>query len=168
MAEKTVDLSQAKQMGLRRLGSRARSVAELRQYLLDQAVLEPVVDQVISRFIEVGLLDDAGFARAWVETRQISRSTSKSALRRELIEKGISEEIISNILAEIEPDDYEVAMGFALRRVKTMSGLDQLTVTRRLSAQLARRGFGSAVIRRTVEQVISQIGGEVGNIADDE
>ena len=168
MAGQVIDIQQAKQIGLRRLTTKSRSVAELRRHLLDKQVTQPVADQVISRFIEVGLLDDTAFARSWVTTRQVGKSASQAVLRRELVEKGIDAAVISEVLAGDVLPDLEVAENLARRRVKTMLGLDPVIVTRRLSATLARRGFSPSVVRRVVHQVVAETTGEVGNIDGDE
>lgn len=163
------DVEQAKAIGLRRLAVRERSVLELRQDLRRRHVADPVIDEVIGRFTEVGLLDDTRFARAWVTERQTGKSVSRSVLSRELAAKGIPREVGAAVLDDVRPE-AEVALDLARKKIRAMSGLDRATATRRLAAQLARRGFADSVVRKTVRQVVDDMmmEREVGNIVGDE
>jgi len=157
----------ARRIALRRLATRARSTGEVGEYLRREQVPEPAIQAVIDRFTAVGLLDDAAFARSWVEERQRAKSAGASQLRRELVAKGIDEAIIGEVLAGGTRPDDEVALDLARRRIRAMSGLDKATQTRRLAGQLARRGFAPSVVRRVVARVVGESSGD-GSIGDHE
>lgn len=143
-----------------------RSCAELKDDLLKRHVCEDLANQVVARFIEVGILNDAEFARAWVRSRRSLKMVSSMKLRRELVAKGVSVESITQALDEVEDTEAEIALSFARRRIRGLSGKDQATIQRRLSAQLARRGFAYSIIQKTVHQIMKET--ELGTIADDE
>ena len=163
------DVAEAKAIALRRLTVRARSVAELRADLAARGVVGPVIDEVVTRLTEVGLLDDAAFAQAWVEERQRAAGASRARLGQELAAKGVDRDTIGAALPPAT-DDAGVALELARRKVRAMSGLDPVVVKRRLAGQLARRGFSDAVVYATVRQVVAELAPAdgVGNIADDE
>ena len=65
--------------------------------------------RLLDRFEEVGLVDDAAFARAWVEQRQPGRGLARRALAQELRRKGVDDEVAREALDELDPDDEEEA-----------------------------------------------------------
>lgn len=91
------------------LAARPRSVAETRGRLRHLGYPQALVDRVVDRLIEMDYLDDAAFARAWVESRDRSRPRGETALRRELALKGVAREVVDVILAERAGSDGEPA-----------------------------------------------------------
>ena len=81
------------------LEARPRSVAETRRRLLRACYPEALVDQVVTRLVEVGYLDDEAFARAWVESRDRAHPRGAAALRRELATRGVASDAIAAALA---------------------------------------------------------------------
>lgn len=146
-------VAMAREIALRRLSVRARSRKELAQDLAKREVPAEAVAQVLDRFMEVGLIDDAAFAEEWVEAR--GRRSGAGRLRQELRLKGVAEEHIADAIGAREGNaDLTNARELATRRAASMNGLDRVVRQRRLTGYLGRRGFSSAVIRRVVGEVI--------------
>ena len=82
------------------LSVRPRSVAETRRRLRHLGYRQDLVDRVVDRLVEMGYLDDAAFARAWLESRDRVRPRGESALRRELMLKGIDGAVVDRALGE--------------------------------------------------------------------
>ena len=82
------------------LETRPRSVAETRRRLTDAGYPPPLIEEVVTRLVELGYLDDAAFARAWVESRDRAHPRGEAALRRELALKGIDREVAEAALEE--------------------------------------------------------------------
>jgi regulatory protein len=151
----------AREIALRRLSVRARSRKELAQDLAKRDVPPEAAAQVLDRFTEVGLIDDAAFAAQWVESRG-SRSGA-SRLKQELRQKGIADEHIADAVgARDDDDDLTAARALAQRKAAAMGRLDRTVRERRLGALLERRGFSTAVIRRVLSEVRDPVDG-VGN-----
>lgn len=145
----------ARDVVLRKLTGQSRSRHELNQALKAKQVPESVADQVLDRMEEVGLIDDAAFARDWVESRQQRRQLSRRALRHELQTKGVDREQIENALATVDGDDELVAaLALAERKLRGMSGLTREVQYRRLAGALARRGFSGGVTGQVMSQVL--------------
>ena len=151
------DPEQARTIALHRLSARARSRAELKKDLVARHVEESLANQIVTRFIEVGLVDDESFAREWVASRRGPKSLSTARLKRELKGKGIAPNVIDEALGEADGSEAEVALQLARRRAKALVGKDRATMTRRLAAQLERRGFSQAVVRRAVIQAVDEV-----------
>ena len=140
---------------LRKLAARARTRHELAEALAAKEVPEDVADMVLDRMEAVGLVDDATFARDWVESRQQRRHLSKSALRRELQTKGVDREQIDEVVAGVgSEDELEAALALATKKFSTMAGLGRDVQYRRLAGALARRGFSGGVVSTVIGQVL--------------
>ncbi len=79
---------------------RPRSVAEVRRRLRDAGYRAELVEAAIGRLADLGMLDDAAFARAWVESRDRARPRGERALRSELRRKGIADELVAAVLED--------------------------------------------------------------------
>ncbi len=97
--------SVARKILLDQLTGRARTRSELATKLSSRNVPDDIAGRLLDRFEEVGLVDDAAFAREWVEQRQSGRGLARRALAMELRRKGIDDETAREALDEIEPDD---------------------------------------------------------------
>ena len=143
----------ARAIVLGKLSIRARTRHELEQALQAKNVPTAVAQQVLDRMAGVGLVDDASFASDWVESRQQRRHLSAPALRRELQAKGVDRDTIEVALASVD-DEVELVAARALveRKSATVADLSDQVRYRRLAGMLSRRGFGSAVIARVLEE----------------
>lgn len=148
-------VEQAYERALRLLAYRARSEAEVRRSLLRQKAPEEVVGQVVERLKRAGLLDDAAFARLWVEDRAAFRPRGRRALRSELRSKGLSPAAIDAALSEV--DDAQAADAAARKRVARLTNLAEADFRRRLGDFLARRGFDYEIISEVVEKMWREV-----------
>ena len=148
--------SVARKILLDQLTGRARTRAELASRLDARGVPEEVAVRLLDRFEEVGLVDDAAFAREWVEQRQAGRGLARRALAQELRRKGIEDEVAREVLDEVDPEDeVEAARALVRSKLRTVRGLDQDTAVRRLVGLLARKGHSAAVAFRVVKEELA-------------
>src|SRR3954468_14111418 len=118
--------SVARTILLNQLTGRARTRSELATKLSAREVPEDIATRLLDRFEEVGLVDDAAFAREWVEQRQSGRGLARRALAQELRRKGIDDEVSREALDEIDADDeVEVARTLVRARLRTVRNLDR-------------------------------------------
>ena len=138
---------------LDQLTGQARSRAELAAKLARKQVPDEVAARLLDRFEEVGLVDDAAFARDWVQSRQAGRGLARRALTVELRRKGVDQEVIADAVATVDPDD-EVASARELvrRKLRSVERFDRPTQVRRLAGMLARKGYPSAVTFQVVRE----------------
>lgn len=154
----------ARKILLDQLTGQARSRAELATKLSRRRVPEAVAERLLTRFEEVGLIDDAAFARSWVESRQPGKGLGRRALAQELRRKGIEEEVAREALEEIEPEDEEqAARALVRRKLRTLCRVDRATATRRLSGMLARKGHSGEVVWRVVREELDASGFDTGD-----
>nr|WP_246323969.1 regulatory protein RecX [Petropleomorpha daqingensis] len=116
---------------------------------------------VLDRFTEVGLIDDAAFARAWVNSRQAGRGLARRALGAELRAKGVDPEVAAEALEEVDPqDEWDAARRLVARRLPSMQRLDRQTAERRLVGMLARKGYGGGLAGYVVREALDARGDE--------
>ncbi len=107
---------------------------------------------------DLGYLNDAAFARFWVESRQAGTPRSRRALAFELSRKGVSREETDAALEEVS--DADAAYHAAQRRLRTLRGTDRQTFERRLGTFLNSRGFGYGVARATIQRCWAELSEE--------
>jgi regulatory protein len=133
-----------------------RTRAQLADALAAKGVPQDAAEAVLNRFTEVGLIDDAAFAQAWVSSRQAGRGLATRALAEELRRRGIDRETVSQALATVDPAAEEAAARMLVqRKLRSMRGLDPAVARRRLLAMLARKGYPSDVAFRLIWDEIS-------------
>lgn len=126
------------------LAKRRRTTAALRDHLLDANFGEAEVARAIERVEELGYLDDAAWARAYLSQPR-SRGRGRSILARELQTKGIGPQDLEEALAE--HDEREEAITAARKRLRALRRLEPEIRERRLYSYLQRRGFRHEMIR---------------------
>lgn len=146
----------ARTIALRRLESAPRTRAELAKTLAQRGVPDAAADVVLDRFEEVGLIDDAAFAHAWVTTRHAGRGLGRRALSEELRRKGIAPDLIESACATLDDEDERVrARQLADRKVASMRGLDHRKAMSRLAGMLARRGYSASLAYEVAREALS-------------
>ena len=147
--------SVARTVVLRRLSSTARTRKDLHDDLLKRDIPEAIADEVLDRFTELGLINDADYAELFVASRRRSRGTARPVLRQELRRKGVSDDQIHAALEQIS-DEIEFERARALVRSKhpSLSRLDSATRQRRLMGLLMRRGYSGTVAAAAIRQEV--------------
>ncbi|MFG1923966.1 regulatory protein RecX [Cryptosporangium sp. NPDC048952] len=151
----------ARNICLRLLTVQPRTRAELAAALAKRDVPAEAADAVLDRFGEVGLIDDAAFARAWVESRQRGRGLGRSALAGELRKKGVDREIVQEALETIDGDaDLAAAQRLVAKKLPSTRGLPSDKRARRLVGMLARRGHPAGLAYRVVREALAAEGSD--------
>lgn len=132
------------------LGYRPRSQAEVARRLREKKHDPDVVDAVITRLEREGYLNDAEFARFWIDNRTRFRPRSARALRHELRQKGVPQTVIDAELVDLD-EEGAAAVALAKRSVRWRD-LNEEQFLRKAVEYLARRGFGYGVARHAAMQ----------------
>src|ERR1700722_3567356 len=152
--------ARAREVCLRLLTLAPRTRAQLADALRKRGIPDEAADAVLGRYEDVGLIDDAAFARAWVESRHYSRGLAGRALHAELRQRGVAaDEIRAAIDEQLGPD----AEGGAARRLvagklAATRGLPPEQRTRRLAGLLARKGYPAGLAFRVIREALEAEG----------
>jgi len=139
------------------LSFRPRSEKEIRDYLAKKKVSEEVSQKIIAKLKEYKFVDDFEFTKWWIEQRTRIKPKSWWTIKFELKQKGISSELIEN--SEIEtPNDLETAKKLAEKKLRSISNKEDKQKTKeKLGRFLASKGFDWGIIRKSIDDVLSEI-----------
>jgi regulatory protein len=150
---------QARAICLRLLTGTPRTRKQLADALRKRDIPEDIAEEVLSRFEEVGLIDDSAFAGAWVESRHHGRGLARRALARELRTKGVDSALIDEAVAQLDAEQEEsTARDLVARKLRATRGLDRDKRIRRLAGMLARKGYSEGMALRVVRQALEEEG----------
>jgi regulatory protein len=153
--------SVARKILLDTLTGQARTRQELAGKLARRGVPDELAASLLDRFTEVGLIDDAAFARQWVESRHRSRGLAPRALKQELRRKGVGDDDAAEALEQIdEADQRQAARALVDRKLRSMRGLDPQVATRRLAGLLARKGYAAGLAFSVVREALAEAGAD--------
>ena len=148
--------SVARSIVLTSLTATAKTRHQLAQLLEKRNVPEEVAEAVLDRFVEVGLIDDRAFARNWVLSRSQGRGLARSALSRELKQKGVAPDLIAEALELLTYEDEEThARRLVEAKVRSFSGLPWEKKFARITGLLSRKGYSSGLAMRLAREYAS-------------
>lgn len=156
----------AREICLRQLAVRPRTRAELATALARRGISAEVIAEVLDRYHEVGIVDDAAFARAWVTSRHRGRGLARRALANELRQRGVDADTATEALGELDEEtEAETARALVDRKLRTVTGAPD-AVFRRLVGMLARKGYPPGVAIRAVKEALAARDAEGAEFAE--
>jgi regulatory protein len=145
----------ARQICLRQLSLAPKTRVQLHDALTKRGIPGDVADSVLSRFADVGLIDDAAFAKAWVESRHYSKGLAGRALKAELRRRGVADDDIKEAVETLDPDaEVETARRLVERKLASTKGQPAETRTRRMAGMLARKGYPAGLAFRVIREAL--------------
>jgi regulatory protein len=162
--------ARARQICLQLLTTRSRTRAELATALRKRGVGKATADQVLARFSEVGLIDDAAFAEAFVNSGHNYRGLGRRALVAGLRRRGVDERAVGEAVAAVDSAaEEEMARALVRRRLRTGAGdEDEAGSIRKLVGMLARRGYPEGMSYRVVRDELRAVGRDTQLLDDAE
>lgn len=139
---------------------RARSEKELRDYFRiknyklkrknKEQISSSLVNSVIEKLKDTGMINDEKFAKAWIEAR--SKKYGLQKIKQELYHKGITKEIIEEIFSQYTANSQEVAQRFLEKKIERWKNLKPLEFRKKAYDFLLRRGFEYDLVKEIVEK----------------
>lgn len=152
----------ARTIVLRQLAVQPRTKAELARTLRRKGVDDEIAEHVLGRLSEVGLIDDAAFAQAWVESRHAGRGLARKALAHELQRRGVDRKDIEAAVEQLPPEtELATARKLVARKLASTRRLEPQARLRRLVGMLARKGYSSGIALRAVRETLAEEDAEV-------
>jgi regulatory protein len=124
-------------LALAYVARRMRSEGELHDYFRRKQYAPELAEQLLIKLRRLRFVDDAEFARRWVENRRRLKATSTKKLRLELRQKKVNSEVIQTVLAEDETDERQLLRDLVEKKRKISRYQDD----QKLMMYLARQGF---------------------------
>lgn len=149
----------ARQICLRLLTAAPRTRTQLADALRRRHVPDEAAARVLDRFAEAGLIDDAAFAQAWVESRHHGRGLGRRALAAELRRRGVDSQEVQAAVGALSPDEeLATARRLAAQRAAASRGRPQPARIRQLVGMLARKGYPAGLAYQVVRDVLAEEG----------
>jgi len=143
---------------LKMLERGSKPSSSLRAALVAKEHPVELIDQLIARFQEVGLIDDFALAKDTAERLFTRKSQAKKMIAMALREKGFSSEAIDYAIADLDGDaELESAKALAVSRIARMADLDTDARSRKLAGFLSRKGFSSSVVWAAIRHASDQL-----------
>ena len=141
----------ARNVLLFQLGRSMKTRKQLAAIMVKREIPAEVFEPILDRFQEAQLIDDAAYAKAFVASRLACGGKSSAMLKRELKQKGVPDEQISEALSELDSErEIEIAVSLAKKRLATLRNLEPEVKRRRVLGYLQRRGFSSSDCSRAL------------------
>jgi regulatory protein len=163
--------SAARRIALDALSRSARTRRQLEALLERKGVAADATRAVLDRFEEVGLLDDMGYAEAFVESRHRFRGQGGRAIAHELRRRGVADGLVAQAVESLDADrQFATACRVAQARLDRLGGLAPEVKVRRLAGLLARKGYSGEIAARAIRHVLDsalvEAEGALGDWAD--
>ncbi|MGI8879836.1 MAG: regulatory protein RecX [Jatrophihabitans sp.] len=148
----------ARALCLRKLTARPCTRYELADLLAKRGIAKAAAESVLDRFVEVGLIDDAGLAASYAVARHEEQGMARAAIATRLRRRGVRADVVRSAVEQIDPASEEAAAReLVLKRLPGMARLDDATKARRLVGQLARKGYPAGLCYRVVREVVAEV-----------
>jgi len=145
---------------LRFLEFKQRTRHELRQKLKQKEFAAPIIEEVLDRLEQEKLVDDDLFAKEWTRQRMEGQRKGKLWIRQELRQKGITNELIAEVLDDVSADaEFDTALTAGRKKWKQVRG-DVQEKKRKTFPYLMRRGFSMDLVRRVMNRLMEEDGAE--------
>ncbi len=149
----------ARAICLRMLTQRARTRAELATALAKRGVPVDTAEQVLDRFTDVGLVDDASLAGTMALAQHRERGLSGRAVAVKLRRRGLDEQIVRAAVGQIDSDSERAAARRLVdRKLPSLRGLEPAVQARRLAGLLGRRGYPAGLAYEVVRDALTDSG----------
>lgn len=146
----------ARDAALRLLSHRERSRAELRTRLRAKGYDTETIEGVLDALAETGLQSDERFAEVFTGEAHRSRGLASSAVRGELLRRGVDRRLAAEAATEHPEDEEARARELALSRARRLPpGLAPDARKRRIAGYLARRGYPPDICFRMAADAVS-------------
>jgi len=150
------EVGKATTAALHVLARRPRSEREVRDRLRQKGYGADAIDAAIEKLEGWRYLDDASFARYWVENREAHKPRGRRLLEQELRHKGVERGLVQETIAAADLDEAGAALALGRAKLRSYAGLEPAVVRRRLGSYLARRGYGFDVVRPVLDRLLGE------------
>lgn len=150
-------LGRARQVALRQLAMGPRTRKQLTDKMLAKECAPDVIERVLDRMSDVGLVDDQAYAHMLVRTKREGSGMAVRGLRHELRKKGVPEHMAEAAVEGVQPEqEREQAEALVASRLPRLYGLERDVQIRRLGGFLARKGYPSGLSFAVIKDALDR------------
>lgn len=148
------DIRKAYNMAIKYLARVMRTEHEVRTYLKEKDVDDPVIGEVIIKLYDYQFLNDEQYAISFVRTKKNTTDKGTVVIKRELVEKGVKEQFIEQALKEYTLDEQiETAHSICEKEVAKNKSDSVLILKQKLEQKLIRKGYSFDIISKVTSNL---------------
>jgi len=138
------------------LSYRPRAKAEIRKNLRKHDVPDEAIEAALERLEKNNFVNDKEFAKLWIENRNQFRPRGRHALRMELRQKGVADEVIENSLDQLV-DEETLVYKAGIKKARKLARYEWQDFRKKMAGFLARRGFSYGLISPLLPKLWDEI-----------
>ncbi len=146
--------NRANNYALNLLSYRWRSECEIRNSMNTKGYSQDTIDNTIKFLKEQELIDDRRFAESFIKDKINFRDWGSYRLKQELFSKGVSKNIVDEVIEKYCDDEFERAMNLASKKIKSYKNDDKNAIYRKLGGYLQRKGYSYDVISSVLKELL--------------
>jgi regulatory protein len=147
------DIRKAYNLAISYLARRMRSEKEIKDYLEQKELEEPVINEVIHKLLAQKYVNDEEFGRAYARTQMNTTDKGPELIRMELKEKGIEKALIETVLEEYSFDlQLEKAEKLCAKYTQKNAKESKRIIKQKLEQMLQRKGYPFDVIHLALNE----------------
>lgn len=132
---------------LRYIAMRSHTTWEMQFYMERKGAPPALIEQILNKLTDVGLLDDYKYAASFVKDRRLLRSSSRRKITAELMKKRVLSGAIEAAFADSEPNEERTALRDMITRKRRQTKYQD---NDKLMQYLARQGYGYSDIKNAL------------------
>lgn len=141
-------------VALKYLGIKMRSVKEVKNYLIKKDISQSTIDDVVSRLIREGYLNDSVYAASYVNDRIALSNDGPLKIKKSLEDLGVDSESISNALIVFNDEvELEKIKKLVLKQIKTNSNKGEYLLKQKIFYNLSNLGYSKSLIQNVLDEV---------------
>lgn len=147
------DIRKAYNLAISYLSRRMRSEKEIKDYLVQKEIEEPVIHEVVYKLLAQKYINDQEFGLAYTRTQMKTTDKGPKLIRIELKDKGIEQTIIEMVLEEF-PFDLQLDKALKLCKKNVQKNLkdSNRVIKQKLEQLLQRKGYSFDVINIAINE----------------
>lgn len=145
----------AKNSAVKFLSLKLRTAFEVEEKLRELGYEETTINRVINDLTEIDYINDYKYAVKYISEKTKLKPKSIKLLAMELDYKGISNDIVSSVIEELNPDDDETALELLKKRYSKYNEFDENLINK-MKSYLAGRGFSYNQISKAISKYIPE------------
>lgn len=138
------------------LSYRQRSIKETRDHLNKKGYDDSIIQRTIDYLLEKNYLNDYEFAQSFIKDKSYLNKYGINKIRYELLNKGISKDIIAKTLKFDNDEEYDNAMELANKKMKSYKNQDRNSIYRKLGGFLQRKGYRYETVSKVLKEVLNE------------
>lgn len=130
----------------------------LRENLRKKQIPADIIDETLQKLIDAGFVNDRNYADAFIRSKRKYEKLGTSSIKMKLMQKGISNDIIDELLSEIDEDDLrETAYELAEKKLRQLKREpDRNKRITKIVSFLAYRGYSAGIAYGIAKEVVDK------------